>query len=497
MLYKRDTLYIDGEWVSPVTENLIEIISPATETVIGTVAAAGLPEVELAAAAAQRAMVGEWKDFDIKQRMEVITRAADQIEELSREISQLLTWEMGAPIGSGNNLHAVLDRMRFGFFEAATQVPFCELRRTREGAALVKQFPVGVVAAITPWNTAFGGVVLKTIPALLAGCPVILKPSPQTAIDPFYLADAFDAAGLPRGMFNVLPGGADVGEALVTHPVVNMVTFTGSSHVGGILAAVAGGKMKKVVLECGGKSAALVLADAPLDSTVATISSTNFLYSGQYCRSLSRVLVPQERYGEFVDAFVTAAEGIIVGDPMDERTIMGPLVNEAQRSKTEKFVKLGLQEGARVVCGGARPGALPTGFYFEPTVFADVTSSMRIAREEIFGPVISIISYDGVEDGIQQVNDSGYGLAGAVFTDDYAAGVEAASRIEAGLIGINTQGAKEFVPCGGLKLSGIGDEHGPEGFREFLQPKSILIPDSLADEYESDGLHSSWVGPEL
>jgi betaine-aldehyde dehydrogenase len=273
-----------------------------------------------------------------------------------------------------------------------------------------------------------------------------------------------------------------------------MVTFTGSSQAGSAIASMAGQTMKHVVLECGGKSAAVVLEDADVEDASRTIAGANFMLSGQYCRALSRVLAPRARYKEVVEALAAEASRITVGDPFDERTQMGPLVSGAQRERTERYIALGIEEGARLVTGGKRPGHLPVGYYVQPAVFADVRNSMRIAQEEIFGPVVSVIPYDRVGEAVEIANDCAYGLSGAVFTTDVDAGLRVASAIETGLIGINAQGARESVPCGGVKLSGLGDEHGPEGFREFLRPKAVIIPDTLAARLEKEGVPVTGVG---
>ena len=488
--FARDQLFIGGQWMKPSKDERISIVSPVTEEAIGSAAAAGLADVEIAVGAARQALKGEWVDLDLAARAALIRRAADYLDERGREITELLAWEMGSPVGTGGYLRSPLTRMRESFPAAAARVQLREVRRNEEGAALLQQIPIGVVAAITPWNTAFGGVILKTIPALLAGCPVLLKPSPQTALDPYYLAEALEWAGLPGGMFNILPGGSDVGEAMVQHPGVDMVTFTGSSAVGRAIAAMASGSMKRVVLECGGKSAAIVLEDANLEECIRVIAGANFSLSGQYCRALSRVLAPRSRHQEVVDAIVEAARSIRIGDPFDEASKMGPLVSAAQRDRTERYVAVGREEGAVVVLGGQRPEGLPVGYYFEPTVFVGVENSMRIAQEEIFGPVVSVIAYDDVDEAIAIANDSSYGLSGAVFTEDFDEGLRVASAIESGLVGINAQGARESVPCGGVKLSGMGDEHGPEGFQEFLQPKAVIIPELLAARLEAAGTPS-------
>ena len=308
-MFEREWLYVGGEWTKPATDDWLDVTAPSTEQVVARSRLATITDVDVAVGAARRALRGEWSTWPLARRVELLSKVADFLEEHGREITELLAWEMGSPVGTGGYLRSPLTRMRRSFPASAAAVERRQVRRDEEGSALLQQVPVGVVAAITPWNTAFGGVILKTIPALLAGCPVVLKPSPLTPLDPFWLADAFESAGLPAGLFSVLPGGADVGEALVTHPGVDMVTFTGSSVAGARIASLAAQSMKRVVLECGGKSAAIVLDDADLASSTRTISGAAFALSGQYCRALSRVLVPRSLHDEAVEALAESARG--------------------------------------------------------------------------------------------------------------------------------------------------------------------------------------------
>jgi len=370
----------------------------------------------------------------------------------------------------------------------ARSIVMTELRTDVLGSVLVQQEPVGPVGAIVPWNGPVPIAVLKVVPALLAGCPVVLKPSPIAPLSPFAIAEAFDAAGLPRGMLSVIAGNGDVGSQLVAHPGLPMISFTGSTAVGREIGAVAGRMLKKVALELGGKSAAILLDDVDLDQAVPTIVGAVLSNAGQYCRALSRVLVPRELEDATVAALAAAADAIVIGDPFDPATVMGPLASEGQRSRVEGYIALARAEGAVVAAGGGRPAGFDRGWYVQPTVLAGVRNDMRVAQEEIFGPVVSVIPYDDVNEAITLAGDVDYGLSGAVFTTDAGRGLDVALRVETGVIGVNLQGARFCAPCGGIKASGIGQEHGPEGFLEFVEPKTILVPNDLADRLEAEGM---------
>lgn len=466
----------------------IEVVCPSTEQVAYRVPVSTIEALDASVEAARTAWQRGWRRTTLEQRIAVIRDAAKRLEDQQHDIARMVTTEVGMPIVEARRSVAkAIGRMADAFPAAARVVTFEQLRRDSDGTALMVRGPVGVVAALTPWNTAFGGAVLKVIPALLAGCGVVLKPSPIAPADPYYLAEALSLAGLPDGLLSIVQGGPEIGQRLVTHPGVNMVTLTGSSAVGADIAAEASRRYKRTVLECGGKSAAIVLDDADLGSTVDTITSAALTMSGQYCRSLSRVLVPRRRSGEFVAALAERMGRRVVGDPYREETQVGPLVTSRQRELAESYVRLGLEEGAELVSGGTPSGLPQPGWYFRPTLFAGVTNNMRIAREELFAPIACVIEYSTEDEAIDIANDSDYGLSGAVFSesDDHALAI--ARQVETGLIGINTQGARECVPCSGLKRSGLGDEHGPEGFLEFLRTTAVLVPEALALRLQEAG----------
>jgi len=326
--------------------------------------------------------------------------------------------------------------------------------------------------------------VLKVVPALLAGCSVVLKGSEHVPLSPFFLADAFEEAGLPPGMLNVLAGGSQTGERMVSHPDIDMVSFTGSTAVGRRIAEATASSFKHLSLELGGKSAGIMLDDADLDVAVHTVGNGVLANAGQYCRALSRFLVPRSRHDEAVEALAGFAREIVPGENM------GPLVNSAAVDRVERYVQSARDEGARVLTGGRRPQNPAKGYFYEPTVIVDATNQMTFAREEIFGPVVAVIPYDTVEDAVAIANDNDYGLSGAVFGGDLHRAYQVACRIRTGTTGVNLHGARSCAPCGGVKASGVGQEHGLEGFLEVLTPKMIAVPEELAREFEARGMPS-------
>jgi len=327
--------------------------------------------------------------------------------------------------------------------------------------------------AIVPWNVPFAMSVLKVVPALLAGCAVILKPSPETPLDSFIFADIFNRAGLPHGALSVLPGGIEVGRALVAHPGVQKITFTGSTAVGRSIGTVGGGQLKRMSLELGGKSAAVVLEDANIDTLIPSLIESGLGDNGQQCFALTRILVPRSRQNKIVDALATHMRKMKIGDPFDEATTIGPLISARQRERVEGYIRLGLESGATLAVGGGRPAELSRGWYVEPTLFTNVDNASRIAQDEIFGPVLSVIPYRDLDDAVRLANDSEYGLAGAVYTSDVELGQQVAARIQTGTVGINGLQFNLLAPFGGVKSSGIGREWGPEQLASFTELKVI------------------------
>jgi len=344
------------------------------------------------------------------------------------------------------------------------------------GPALVRREPVGVAGCIVPWNVPFFVTILKLAPAMAAGATVVLKPAPETPLDAIILADAIRAAEVPAGVINIVPAGREVGEHLVRHPGVDKIAFTGSTVAGRRIASLCGEQLKRVTLELGGKSAAIILDDADLAATMGGLLPAMIMNNGQACVAQTRVLAPRARYREVVDALVDAMKQAPVGDPMDPMTMVGPLVAARQRDRVEGYIALGKKEGARCVLGGGRPAGQAKGWYVEPTVFADVTNQMKIAREEIFGPVVAVIPYESEADALRIANDSDYGLSGSVWTADADHGLAVAKQVRTGTYTVNGFAMEFSAPFGGYKCSGVGRELGPEGLEAYLERKTINLP---------------------
>ena len=477
-MLERDALYIDGEWATPSTDRRIEVISPHTEQVIGSCPEAVEADVDAAVAAARRAFdSGVWRDRPLEERVEIMTALHAKLNERAPEFGTLITQQMGSPISFSLIAQAYASWMGMDYFlKAAPSFPWEEQRQGYLGEVTVRREPIGVVAAIVPWNTPQFTAVPKFVPAMLAGCSVVIKPAPETPLDMLLLAEVMDEFDIPAGVFNVVPAGREVGAHLVAHPDIDKVAFTGSTAAGKKIAASAAQNLTRVSLELGGKSAAILLDDVDLDTAMPGLLPNTCMNNGQACVGQSRVLAPRSRYDEVVNAFAEAYDNFVVGDPMDEATEVGPVVAARQRDRIEKYIALGQEEGAEIVTGGGRPSDLQTGWYVEPTVFAKVDNSMRIAREEIFGPVVTILPYDGVEEAVTIANDSEYGLHGSVWGQDTDTGWDVARRIRTGTFGVNTFGLDFGTPFGGYKNSGLGREFGPEGQALYTELKVIHPP---------------------
>ena len=439
-----------------------------------------------AVAAARRAFdEGPWPRTTPAERIAVIERFSALYAARLVEMADLITLEMGAPTSFSQLAQSPAPWMQIEAFLAIAREFAWE--STRAGAlgapVVVRHEPVGVVAAIPPWNVPQFTTLSKVVPALLAGCTVVVKPAPETPLDAYLMAELLQEAGVPDGVVNVVAAGREVGEHLVAHPGVDKVAFTGSTAAGRRIGAVCGEHLKRCSLELGGKSAAIVLEDADLDATIEGLRFIGLMNSGQACVAQTRILVPRRREAEIVDALAEAVAAMPVGDPRDPATEIGPMVARRQQERVEGYIALGAQEGARAVVGGTgRPAGLDRGWYVRPTVFAGVDNRMRIAQEEIFGPVLSVIAYEGVEDAVRIANDSAYGLAGTVWTTDVAAGLEVARGVRTGTYGVNTYTMDFAAPFGGFKASGIGREFGPEGLAQYCEAKSIYTaPEALVD----------------
>jgi acyl-CoA reductase-like NAD-dependent aldehyde dehydrogenase len=476
-------LFIGGRWAAPATGQVIEVVSPHSEQVIATVAAAAPADADAAVAAARAAFDhGPWPRLDPAERIAAVTRLAALYKARRKEMAQVITAEMGAPITFSTFSQATLPMLLLSAFAAIASSHAWEERRPgRFGEdIIVRREPVGVVAAIVPWNMPQFLLVGKLAPALLAGCTIVIKPSPETPLDALLLAELVTEAGLPDGVVSILPAGADVGRHLVTHPGVDKVSFTGSTAVGREIAAACGAALKRVSLELGGKSAAVVLDDADPAAVAAGIKVAGLMNSGQACVAQTRILVPAARQHEYADALADMVGGLAVGDPADPATEIGPMVARRQQERVKGYISRGEQAGARLVVGGTGlPEGVNGGWYVRPTLFADVDNGMRIAREEIFGPVLSVIPYATEEDAIAIANDSDYGLSGSVWTADTDRGLTVARRVRSGTFGVNQPYSMDpAAPFGGMKASGIGRELGPEGLDGYLESKSISVASS-------------------
>ncbi|HEX7321739.1 MAG TPA: aldehyde dehydrogenase [Mycobacterium sp.] len=473
-----DKLFIGGKWAAPSTDQVIEVHSPATGAYVGKVPLAAKADVDKAVAAARAAFdSGPWPSTPPAERAAVIAKAVKLMEERKDHFTKLLTDETGQPV-------SIIETMQWGgsmaslnfYAGAADKVSWTETRTGVFGQTIVSREPIGVVGAIVAWNVPLFLAVNKLGPALLAGCTVVLKTAAETPLSANALAEAFADAGLPDGVLSVLPGGIETGKALTANTDIDLFTFTGSSAVGKEVGKLAADMLKPCTLELGGKSAAIVLEDVDLAAAVPMLVFSGVMNAGQGCVNQTRILAPRSRYDEVVDAVAGFVSMLPVGPPSDPAAQIGPLISEKQRTRVEGYIKKGVEEGARLVCGGGRPDGLDDGYFVQPTVFADVDNKMTIAQEEIFGPVLSIIGYDTEDDAVAIANDSVYGLAGSVWTTDVPHGIEISQKIHTGTYGINWYAFDPGSPFGGFKNSGIGRENGPEGVEHFTQLKSVLLP---------------------
>ena len=477
----RDALFIGGEWVAPATRGTIDVVCPATEEIVGRVPAPTTDHVDRAVELARDAFdAGPWPRTEPKHRADVLRAIADGLEVRAEELAQLITLENGTPLAVSRaaQVGGAMPQLR-AYADMIERFELCEIREDGPARAAVLREPVGVVAAIAPWNGPLVLTLMKLAPALAAGCTVVVKPAPETPLDAYVLADVCESVGLPPGVVSILPGDREIGQHLVAHPGVDKVAFTGSTAAGRSIMAECAKRVKRVTLELGGKSAAIVLDDVDVATAVGQLLPTATLLSGQMCLLQSRVLVPRARSAEIVAALCATVSSLKVGDPTDADTYFGPLISERQRHRVEEYIAVGRDEGAIVALGGGRPANLAKGWYVEPTIFTGVDNGMRIAREEIFGPVTSIIEYDDVDEAVAIANDSDYGLAGAVYTADPVRGFDVARRVRTGTFGINENGVGPCVPFGGMKQSGLGREGGPEGLDAYLETKAVRLPDGF------------------
>ncbi|RZL83607.1 MAG: aldehyde dehydrogenase family protein [Rhodococcus sp. (in: high G+C Gram-positive bacteria)] len=466
----RTKIYIDGSWVDSQGTGRIDVVNPATEDVIAVVAEGTADDVDRAAQAA-RAAFPAWSALSGKERGEYLQKAAALIQERLDDFTALVSRDMGMPLGFAKPIQIGMP--------LANLAAFAELAATYDfdahevGNSLIVREPIGVVGAITPWNFPLHQVVLKVGGALAAGCTVVLKPTEVAPLATYALADIFDEIGVPAGVFNLVSGyGPVVGEAIAGHPEVDMVSFTGSTRAGKRVAVVAAETVKKVALELGGKSANVILDDADLAKAVIDGVAKCFLNSGQTCSALTRMLVPSDKVDEAAAIAAQVAQNYSVGDPTAATSVLGPLVNSNQLKRVRGYIEQGIAEGARPVLDGRETGQ-DSGYFVGPTVFSGVTEDMTIAKEEIFGPVLSIIGYRDEDDAVRIANATEYGLAAGVWSGDQDRADRVARRLRAGQVEVNGGAFNTNAPFGGYKQSGIGREAGVLGFEEFLEIKSI------------------------
>lgn len=463
--------YIDGQWVEPTELNLIDVINPATEKAAGHVALGTAADVDTAVQAARKAFT-TWSQTSVDDRVTILNAVVAEYQKRMPELAAAVTEEMGAPNGLANNVQVPIGLAHL--MTAAAQLPTFSFSEDRGSSRIVKE-PIGVCGFITPWNWPLNQVMVKVAPALATGCTMVLKPSEVAPFSAAIVAEIFDAAGVPAGVFNLVNGdGPGVGAALASHPGIDMVSFTGSTRAGIEVAKNAAPTVKRVAQELGGKSPNVILDDEDFATNVGGGVAAMMMNSGQSCNAPTRMLVPKSRMAEAAEAAKSVLPTLTVGDPSTD-VRMGPVVSEPQFEKVQGLIERGIEEGANVVFGGpGRPDELPTGYYVRPTVFADVTNDMDIARTEIFGPVLVMIGYDSIDNAIEIANDTEYGLAGYVSGKDVDEVRKVGSRIRAGSISLNGAQLDPSAPFGGYKQSGNGREWGDYAFDEFLEVKSLL-----------------------
>ena len=472
-----DKFFIGGSWARAAANDKLNVISPVTEETVMTFAAATPADVDAAVAAARKAFDhGPWPRMSAEQRGDMLLKVSKELEKRLPELAQAWTTQVGAPISFTRYASGQAPGLFAYYGNLIKQTKLVDERTRYDGrkARIVRE-PVGVVAAITPWNAPMVLLCYKVAAGLAAGCTIVSKPAPETPMDAYILAECIEAAGLPPGVFNVIPAGRETGDYLIRHKGIDKIAFTGSTIAGRHIAAVAAERFTRTSFELGGKSAAVILEDAKVDQVLPSLVPFSMPITGQVCFSLTRVLTPESRTQEFLDAYVGAVSKVKVGDPMSKETQMGPLTMARQLERVQGYIAKGKNEGAKLVLGGGRPKGLNRGYFVEPTVFSNVDTKMTIAQEEIFGPVVSFISYKDLDDAATKANDTIYGLHGAVYTADPEAGYAMARRMRSGSITVNGMIVDPQMPFGGFKQSGIGREGGIEGLDNYFELKTIYF----------------------
>lgn len=474
----RGHLFVGGGWRRPQTDEPIVVINPATEEVAGYSPRAGTNDVDAAVSAARAALRDPaWAGLDASERAAVIRRFGAELARRRRTTAALVTSENGMPTSTSKLVEGYGPAETLAYYaDLCEHTPREETRQRhgRDGVTLVQRQPVGVVAAIVPWNFPQTLAMFKVAPALAAGCTVVVKPSPETSLDAFQMADAALAAGLPPGVLNILPADKEIGEYLVAHPGIDKVAFTGSTAAGRAIGETCGRLLRPVTLELGGKSAAIVLDDVDPDVLAANLLQSSMLNNGQTCYLSTRILLPTRRYDELLGVVADTVSSLRVGDPTDPSTQIGPVVTRLQRDRIERYIESGRSEG-RVVAGGGRPKGQDVGWFVEPTVIADLKPSASVAREEIFGPVLAVLPYDQEHDAVTLANSSEFGLGGTVWSRDADRAASIARQMETGSVGFNGFDLDLGAPFGGTKDSGLGRELGPEGLEAYISLKSIYL----------------------
>jgi aldehyde dehydrogenase (NAD+) len=472
-----DRLFIGGKWVTPTTTGQIDIISPNTEELVTRVADASQQDMDRAVAAARTAFDrGPWPRMAVTERIRVLNRLTENLKKRNPELGRAWTLQVGGLPMLVPHILEIATTNLTSAMEVGEQFPFEEKVSTHAAAVgIIVHEPVGVVAAITPWNAPYMLMTGKIAPALVAGCTVIMKPAPETPLEAYIIAECAAEAGLPEGVLNLVPSGREGADHLVRHPGVDKVSFTGSTAVGRHIASVCGERIARCTLELGGKSAAIVLDDFPIEEAAKLLTFTLTLLSGQVCAMLTRAIVSKNRYKALADAIVREMRNVRVGYSDEETTQMGPIAMKRQLARVESYIDKGKSQGATLATGGERPKHLKHGYFLEPTLFTDVDNRMTIAQEEIFGPVLCLIACNDTDDAIRIANDSIYGLNGAVLTRDVDAAYKVGRQVRTGSFGQNGMKNDFCLPCGGYKQSGIGREGGREGLATYLETKTLLL----------------------
>ncbi|HTM96256.1 MAG TPA: aldehyde dehydrogenase [Croceibacterium sp.] len=471
-----DKLYIAGEWVAPLSGKQLEIVNPNSEEVVARVAEAGEADMDRAVDAARQAFDhGPWASTPPAERAAKLMAMADHLERRVSELSAAWTAQVGGLASFAPIMHGGAVMGLRGIAALGSTFPFVEKKPSMQvDTAIVAREPVGVVAAIAPWNAPFGIMANKVFYSLVAGCTVVVKPSPETPLEAYIIAEAAEAVGLPAGVVNLVPADREASDHLVNNPGIDKVSFTGSTAAGKRIAEVCGRRIARCTLELGGKSAAIVRDDFPIEAAAAILGNTITVMSGQVCAMLSRAIVPKARHDELAEAIAGVMQGIRIGNSEAPDTQLGPLAMKRQLERVEMYIEEG-RKSADLVTGGQRPAQMNKGYFIEPTLFANVDNQSRIAQEEIFGPVLCLIPAEDEEDAIRLANESNYGLNGAVLTNDADAAYKIARRVRAGGFGQNGMKMEFGLPFGGFKQSGLGREGGEEGLWPYVETKTILL----------------------